>query len=186
MELQEILKKHREYYLKKYLNYTSTIDNAVLELLIDVNSEEPEEIFRLYRYDLATNSEEGPDIKEFNADGYLNHQAVNFTINNKKIILAPISWNGVEISVDNYSDDIENIKKWAIKWIDLEDEKTQDSNNLQGVIHNITKPAKEDNGINFSVDFGSSPVEAALELIDILSNDDKATLIKLNSPWMTE
>jgi hypothetical protein len=88
--------------------------------------------------------------------------------------------------VDNYSDDIENIKKWAIKWIDLEDEKTQDSNNLQGVIHNITKPKKEDNGITFSVDFGSSSIEAALELIDILSNDDKATLIKLNSPWMTE
>ena len=186
MELQEILNKHREYYLEKFSNYVNSIDDPIIELLIEMPYEEPEEIFRLFRYDLATKGKEAPNLKEFNADGYLNHQELNFSVNGKTIILAPIGWNGVDITLDNHSTDISNIVVWATKWLDSKDEKVQDSNKLQGVIHNISKPEKEDDKTTFSVDFGSAPTEAVLELLDILSKDSKATNIKLDSTWMTQ
>lgn len=186
MELKEILNKHRDYYLEKFSNYTNSIDDVIIELLIEMPYEEPEEIFRLFRYDCATKGKEGPNLKEFNADGFLNHKEINFSINGKTIVLAPIGWNGVDISVDNYSSDIIDIVNWATKWLDPQDEKAQDSNNLQGVIHNISKPEKVNEKITFSVDFGSAPTEAVLDLLEILSKDSKASLIKLNSNWLTE
>lgn len=186
MELTELLNKHREYYLSHFIDLLNQSEDGATELLIELKNDEPEELFRLYRYDLVTEKKDGHGITEFNTDGFLNHQDIEFTVENKTIIHSPIVWNGVEISIDDSSNGFENVKRWAYKWLDIANAKSPGSNNLQGVIHSITKPEKLNNWTTFSIDFGSSPIESVIELLEILINDPNITAIKLESTWMTK
>lgn len=186
MKLIELLSKHRNYYLNRFVDLLNKSEIGALELLLEMKNDEPEELFRLYRYDLVTQKTDGYGITEFNTDGFLEHQDINFSVENKTIVLSSIVWNGVEVSVNSSLNKPENIKKWAYEWLDIEDEKTPDLNNLRGVIHSITKPEIENGYTKFSIDFGSAPVECAMELIDILANEPKITEIKFESTWMTK
>ena len=186
MEINELLNKHRDYYLNHFTDLLNQSDDGASELLLEMKNDESEELFRLYRYDLVTKKEDGHGITEFNTDGFLNHEDISYTVGDKTIIHSPIVWNGVEVSINDSSDGFEMVKKWAYKWLDVNDDKAPDSNNLQGVIHSITKPESVNNWTTFSIDFGSSPVESVMELLDILVNDPKTTIIKLESTWMTK
>ncbi len=175
MKLKELLNKHRDYYLNQFIDLLNKSEDGASELLLEMKNDEPEELFRLYRYDLVTQKTDEYGITEFSTDGFLKHQDINFSVENKTIILSSIVWNGVEVSVNDPLNESENIKKWAYKWLDIEDEKTPDLNNLQGVIHSITKPEIENGYTKFSIDFGSAPVECAMELINILVNEPSTT-----------
>ncbi|MEZ4857883.1 MAG: hypothetical protein R2781_03660 [Flavobacteriaceae bacterium] len=172
--------------MNHFIDLLNQSDDGASELLLEMKNDESEELFRLYRYDLVTKKEDGHGITEFNTDGFLNHQDISYTVGNKTIILSPIVWNGVEISINDSFNGFDMVKKWAFKWLDINGDKEADSNNLQGVIHSMTKPESENNWTTFSIDFGSSPVETVMELLDILVNDPKTTIIKLESTWMTK
>jgi hypothetical protein len=185
MEIKELLNSHREYYLEYFFNLITKSEAGESELLIKNNNEEQAELYRLYRYDLVSRESENSKFTEFNTDGFLNHDKIDYFVEDKIIEFSPIVWNGVEISYNDTSTDFDSIEKWAFKWLDINDCNKPDSNNLQQVIHNITK-AELVNGWNtFSVDFGSAPIEAAIELIEIILNLPLTTKIKLESKWIT-
>lgn len=185
MEITELLNKHRDYYLNHFIHLLSQSEDGASELLLEIKNDESEELWRLYRYDLVTKNDDGHGITEFNTDGFLNHQDVSYSVGDKTIILSPIVWNGVEVSIDGSFEVNEKVKEWAYRWLDIKDKNLPDSNNLQGVIHSITKPETINNWTTYSIDLGSSPVESIMELLEVLINDPKTTIIKLESTWMT-
>jgi hypothetical protein len=54
-----------------------------------------------------------------------------------------------------------------LRWLDIDDKLTQDENGLQGVIHSITREDYADGSTLLTVDFGSAPVEALREILDL-------------------
>ena len=185
MELKTILTKHREYYLNHFKKIRDQSESGVNEFLLEIKNDEPEELYRLYRYDLVIKKEDDFSRVEYNSDGFQNHSEIEFDINSKKIILRPIVWNGIEVSIDLIDFKFDGVEEWAFKWLDIEDKKEINKDKFQEVIHNITKPAIEDNWLTFCIDFGTSNIEAAEELIEIILKQENVKEIIFESKWMT-
>ena len=183
MELQDILEKHREYYLNHYNEVTSSIKDSQNEILLKLPAIKSNEVFELYRYDIISGEKESPNIQEINTDGYLNHEELGYSVNNKGIVLSPIVWNGVDFTVDKEYNNFKTLINWAKNWIDSED-KSSDTK-PQGFIHSITEPEVENNNVTFSVDFGTAPIDSLIELLILLSKEKEVNNIKLSSTWMT-
>lgn len=186
MKLKELLDKHRTYYLENFKKLLNQSEEGVSELLIENKSEEPDVLFRLYRYDLVTKTETGHKIVEFNTDGFLNHSKIEYELYEKIIDFHPIVWNGVDFTIEQIGMDFQYISDWAYKWLDINDEFPIDSDKLQGVVHNISKPVVLEDELTFSVDFGTSPIESTMELIEIILKNNSVKRLKLESTWMTE
>jgi len=185
MELNELLSAHREYYINHFNDFLTKSEKGASELLLEIKNEEPEELFRLYRYDLVYTINDEHNIAEFNTDGFLKHDEISYSAGHKTLYILPIAWNGIEIWVDMFSQ-FDSLKNWVNKWIDLNDINEPDENGFLGVIHNITKPTKDKkDNITFSVDLGTAPIESAIELINILLEDKTTSEIRLESKWLT-
>jgi hypothetical protein len=79
----------------------------------------------------------------------------------------PFVWNGCELILDQKPD--VTFDNWARKWIDIDDKKTVGEDSLQHVIHSVTFPEEVNDGWTTSIDFGSAPIEAFKELLEVLS-----------------
>ncbi|NQZ79355.1 MAG: hypothetical protein HRT61_25030 [Ekhidna sp.] len=183
MTIDELLTEHRNYYVNQFTEFQKNFPDGAAELLLELKTDEPEEIYRLYRYDLIQHENGEDKISEFNVDGFLNHQEIVFTIGNKSLVVNPLVWNGVEISCNNTSVDFKPIVEWAHRWID---ESEQTNERLAEKIHNITKPSIESDWLTTSVDFGTAPVKALIELLEILLSDELTTSVRIESKWMTQ
>lgn len=186
MKIDELLEAHRNYYTKKLSRFVKSSTDGATELLLEIKNDEPEELFRLYRYDLVTKQNGEHKITEFNADGFLNHDLIEFHVHGKQIQVSPIAWNGVELSINNEAFNFEPVINWALRWLDLEDINETTEDGLNGTIHNVTRPQEKDGWLTTSIDFGSVSVSAAIELLEIILEDSETTCIKLESTWMTE
>jgi hypothetical protein len=64
--------------------------------------------------------------------------------------------------------DTSPIEKWCTKWLDIDEVGPKNESGLLGAIHSVTPPKKEGGRVSFSVDFGSAPLQAFVELLDTL------------------
>ncbi len=183
MTINELLTEHRNYYVNQFLDFQRKSDGGSTELLIEVNNDEPDEIFRLYRYDLVQDENGDPKISEFNIDGFLNHEEIQFNTQGKKLLISPIVWNGVEVLIGNTSFNFKPIIEWAYIWLDENEDVQQTNEGLTGNLHSITKPEIEFGWLSTSIDFGTAPISALIELI---LSDNSTICVKLQSKWMTE
>lgn len=182
-QILDIAASVRSHYLEKLVasfeNFRALHSLSALEVLFELQRECAYP-FRLYRVDMASNTEDGPKLQEVNPEGYLNFSAITETISETlQVTLNPIAWHGVDFDCDKVltATDLEG---WAMRWLDVEDEHLQDIVGLQGVIHSVTAPEVQASRTEFSVDFGSAPVEALKELLYLLSAIG-ATSVKIRS-----
>jgi hypothetical protein len=61
------------------------------------------------------------------------------------------------------------LEPWQRKWMNPERDGSQDEDGLSGVVHYLGKPIAEGGGHLFQIDFGSAPIEALLELVEVLA-----------------
>lgn len=172
-QLLAIVDQVREHYVSAYLEllraFRAAHSPAGPEVLLEI-PRETSYPFRLYRVDMASNSDAGLKIEEVNLSAHLAFQeVVAYSVNDARISLQPIAWNAVEFQVRSEFDRAA-LDAWALQWLDVDDEREQDLNGLQGVIHSISKPEVRGEVFEFSVDFGSAPVEAFGSLIALLSS----------------
>jgi len=90
--------------------------------------------------------------------------------NKLKIEIHSVSWDYMAFHLPpvNMQNSWEGLRRWFLRWFDFEDEKTADSNGLYGVVHFISDPEVEAEGVSLRVDFGSAPIDALGELFDEL------------------
>lgn len=185
MEIEELLDKHRKHYIK---NFAEAIQEypGVKEVLFDQKTEEPNELYRLYRFDsIERKVDDNFKVIEFNHDTFLDHPTIHFDLNNVKIELNPIMWNGVEIEIENFNGKMDEVHDWIKKWIDIDSLKENKTNNpLLGVIHNFQRPQNLDKFTNFAIDLGSAETEALTELLQIITQKNP-TKIRIHSEWFT-
>lgn len=159
--------------------FQSTNSPSALEVLLELQREEAYP-FRLYRADMVSNVEGRSEIQEVNPDSYLNFEPFTASASsNLQITLHPIAWYGAEFKC-NANSFTSELEVWALRWLDVEDTHEVDANGLQGVIHSVTAPSSDGTFCEFSVDFGSAPVEALAELFAVLASAG-ATEVEVSS-----
>lgn len=100
-----------------------------------------------------------------------------------RVTLAPFIWDYCQVFVPdipaNFS--FEPIKQWFLRWFDADDANTADENGLYGVVHYLSEPDYKEEGVSFTVDFGSAPVDALEDLFEALAAAG-ATIARISSP----
>jgi len=178
-----LAEKIREHYLDCYVTslkeFQSMHSPSAPEVLFELQRECAYP-FRLYRADMASNAGGKSKMQEVNPASHLSFEPFTVTVSpNLEVKLHPIAWNGVDFRI-NASPSWTSLEAWALRWLDVEDKHEQDANGLQGVIHSVTAPKAGGGQSEFSVDFGSAPILAMQELLNVLS-DLGATVVEVKS-----
>jgi len=186
MELTEIVTKHQKQYFDFFSKASKACEGAK-EILVDRKNDDPEEIYRLYRFDcINKNNNSGYEIIEYNNDSYLNHAPITFLLHELKVIINPFFWNGAEIEVWGMDKDMHSIIKWAEKWIDVNDTKSIPKNGIfSGLIHSILRPEISRDKVILSIDFGTSEITSFMQLMDILESNG-ANKVVIHSKTLIE
>ncbi len=181
--MTSVFKPIRDYYLECYrlsiIKAQRELERVVPELLLEPNgSTETEQLFKLIRVDIIGMRGDRHVIKEVVLgpselpDGLLGYSC--------PIALSPSAWHGIELYVAAPRVPEPQLIAWAETWLDPEDLRTPDDTGLQGVIHNIRRPEAVEGGYRLSIDFGSSPLTALHELLELVCAGG-ATRIDLGS-----
>ena len=169
----DVLTEVRAHYLQRFVRsldeYRAHHVPAASELLIELNREGTL-AYKLYRLDMGSNASGEFKVQEVNPSTHLSFAPFKEQLGNVTISLSPVAWNGIELTTQIDAFDPQMLEAWVLKWLDVDDHNTQDSNGLQGVIHSVTEPKFEDGKLYISVDFGSAPVASFTELISLLGN----------------
>jgi hypothetical protein len=168
MDFREIIKGQRETYLKQLTKFYSGRTTGAKEILLELNGDEKERIFKLYRLDYFEQVDGQPKPTELAAATYLHHEPINYKFGQLDVELNPFYWHGCDFVLDSGWMDIEWLKTWTRKWIDEDDKNPTDSNGFSGVIHSVTRPTNKKNGLTFSVDFGTATENSLIELVQII------------------
>lgn len=140
MDFIDIIKRQRELYLKQLNEFYSTRSQGAREIHLEFNNEETERIFKLYRLDHFEQVEGVNKPTELAANRYLYFEKTAFILDSLSIELNPFYWHACDFVFDEELADINWLKLWATKWIDVEGKNPFDSNGYSGVIHNVIRP----------------------------------------------
>jgi len=172
MELKEIIQKQRETYLRQLAEFYNSRTIGAKEILLELNGEEKERTFKLYRLDYYEQVDGQSKPTELAPDTYLSHSPVNFSLGPLDIELNPFYWHGCEFVLDKEITDIDWLINWIKKWIDEEDKNPTDGNGFSSVIHNVTRPTNKGNDFKFSVDFGTATEDCFMNLIEEIEKQE--------------
>jgi len=137
--------------------------------------------FRLFRADMASNVNGEANIQEVNLNSHLSFETfVEESVFGLTVEVQPMHWNDVEVYA-NAQIESTAFEEWALKWLDLEDKHATSADGLQSVIHSITFHEQEIGCSRVTVDWGSAPLEAIEELLQLLSAKG-ATIARLSTP----
>jgi len=187
MTIDELLTKERNQYIANFqLGFDQNkTDKSAIEIMLqiraDQNRNQPE-IHQLNRYDMVTVNAQGKyDLTEFNLpkDSIFKFDKQVYNINKVKVEISPFVWNGCEFKLDKKPNDAYII--WARKWIDIDDTKKPTTDGFQNVIHSVTFPQEVSGEWTMSIDFGSAPIEAFKELLDIFTKQQTIKKIEIHS-----
>jgi hypothetical protein len=158
--------------------FTQLAAEVMLEL---PRPEEPELVYRIYRMDIIGQTTGGPKLIEINVDR-VSPVVTSLEGFGIPIGLQPATWNGLEFVVDGGLPAESGLLPWIAKWLDVDDERYQEHADFQYVIHSCLRPTVTASGYWTSVDFGSAPVEAVGEFIQILARNARSIQIGSGFP----
>jgi hypothetical protein len=185
-DLLAVAEQVRKHYLNALLasfkEYKKSRQPSSLEVMFELQRETPLP-FRLYRADMASNTNGEPGVQEVNTITHLSFEPFSVEFNfGLSVEVHPMHWNDVEVHA-NAQIEAAAFEEWALKWLDLEDEHATDMEGLQGVIHAITIQESEVGSSRVALDWGSAPMAAMEELLQLL-HAKGATTARLSTPGL--
>ena len=178
--VMQVLDAEREQYLSVYLRGIADAKTehelAVPEVKVEMSDEKLPKGYRYYTVDIFCRDGEKAGPVEVNLKAAESFEPINENWQGLDVTLHPFVWNGLEFRVDGDLSDDATLVRWMMKWMDIEDKKTKDENLLSGIVHNVTPPERTKNGWSFSVDFGSAPLDAFVELIEVIRTAGAKTM----------
>jgi hypothetical protein len=171
----------RAHYMPRFeralSDHRQELTRVVAEVMLELpRPSEPELLHRIYRVDILGQAPDGSKAIEVNVD-QLSPRRASLEGFGIPVSLHPAVWNGLEFEVDGDPPPEAGLLAWIAKWIDIDDERYDEGADFQGVIHNCFRPSRSEAGYRISVDFGSAPIEAVHELIDLLAPTARAMRI---------
>jgi hypothetical protein len=163
--------RYISFFRKGIRQRKETHPTATPELLLlpDGNEDIPE-LYRLYRMDLIwKNEQEQHKMNEFNLDPLPDLPAMlEGTVGNMNVVVYPVIWNAVEFRFEKFDGDWSELDRWYQKWLNTDDTNFRDVDGLSGVVHHAARPDIDGDLAIIPVDFGSAPVNAVMELLQVL------------------
>jgi hypothetical protein len=183
MNLHELIDLHRAHYLDHFVSCIAADRADWTEVLLTMDRPAPDELYKLYRADALReiNTDEGLQIVEIQHREPLPHAPWRKMKGESILEVRPFHWNRciVEVLADRI--DRAALIAWGTHWIDLEDLKQPDAERLKGVIHFLSPPSYPGGKLTFLVDFGTAPVKAVTELVQVLTIGSKSYHITLGA-----
>lgn len=172
-DLQRYITNIRNHYLNIYLDAITAFkqhEQTEVEALANVPGIEGQpEIFRWRRFDLVNQAAQPPQIANFNPETHVNFEPKSLSWQKKmKVRFEPVAWNDVGFECTGLNLNKSQLAQWAERWMDPKNTRPVDNHGLGGRIHALTFPNKKVNRLEFFVDFGSAPVQAFQELLQVL------------------
>lgn len=179
MNLIQLLDLHRAHYIDHFVESLVKMGDGPTEVMLELDNKAPDELHRMYRVDYLRKHGEGYRIVEFSIDAPFQHDVYTERRGEVIIEVKPFMWNHcvVEVLTERY--DRAAVIAWGTHWIDEEDLRPKDEDGLQGVIHNISPAGYPLGKLTFYVDFGTAPVKAVTELIQVLTIGVKSAKVTL-------
>src|SRR5262249_2145724 len=143
-------------------------DAGVPEVKGEATEENPRKPYRYYTLDIFCRRGEKSCPIEVNLAAANAMTPVRENWQGLDVTLHPFVWNGLEFRLDGDLADDARLVAWMDKWMDIAEKKPKDKNHLSQIAHNVTQPEKRRAGWSFSVDFGSAPLDAFVELIEVV------------------
>jgi hypothetical protein len=176
--MKRIRKLYLDRFKQSFESYrTEKGESAFSEITLLIGKpNEHDDFFRTYVFDAISKNKDGSiNIVEFNIDpeeGFYD----------KATVSASLCWNAIEFRcyADQFS--VPQLIEWGRSWMDDSKPKQGPQDGLTGVIHSVTAPGTHDKFTSFSVDFGSAPIAALDELVQLLGEQ----LIEIGSFAMTK
>jgi hypothetical protein len=142
-------------------------ERVVAELLIEPGGNSDTLVRRLLRVDVIWGDVAAPHIIAVQDTPVATDQAALVAPGPPPLEVFPFVWNACEFiwpSPVAFGQEFEN---WYERWMDLPECRSEDDDGLSGVVHSVTSPGARAGGWGIEVDFGSAPVEAMLELVQL-------------------
>lgn len=162
----EVRQRYLQVYRARLSKFLEEHHPAAGELLIELQRDAALP-YRLYRADMVTSEGGQVAVHELVTDTFL--QFTPFGVEMADHVTAavhPFLWSEVELHANTVLLP-EPVESWALRWLDLDDAHPQDEDGLQGVIHSVLRDDGADGSTLITVDFGSAPVDALKELIEL-------------------
>ena len=170
--IMQTLDAGREVYLSAYRQALSKAaqahDAALPEVKVEATEEKLRKPYRYYTLDIFCRRGEKTCPVEVNLASADAMAPVRENWQGLDVTLHPFVWNGLEFRLDGDFADDAALVAWMDKWMDIAEKKPKDGNRLSQIVHNVTQPQRTQAGWSFSVDFGSAPLDAFVELIDVV------------------
>jgi hypothetical protein len=169
--LRRVLAEARDQYLHHYRavihRAKANRPQAVPELLIELNAADSGLVNRLTRVDVIWGGAAQPSIIEANVDPPAKVECIYSAVGPPVVRAFSLVWNACEILCPEPIVLSSEFDRWFVRWLDLDDAKAPDAEGLAGVIHSVTKPGRVGDKWGFSIDLGSAPADAVLELLEL-------------------
>ncbi|MES2787684.1 MAG: hypothetical protein V4684_19615 [Pseudomonadota bacterium] len=180
MTLREIFENERKRYVELLLATKAELlqqsPATSSEVLISINNEAIPYPYRYLRIDILSKAADGavrPYYVTPAPDGSAEPRGYN--MGSFEMQVYPFTWNAVNIKFDQPLKSPELLEAWATRWLDIKD--THASAALAQAIHSLGRIEPQDDWRLFTVDFGSAPVIALTELIDLLATEGARRII---------
>lgn len=170
MELERHLQVARDAYLRFFREKLEEMKLAhpdcVAELLVEPNGAANPRPFSLVRLDAIHGPTSAPQVSRIAFSCDAGRPRVSLQHSGVAVELGGVSWEEVSISFEAAQFDLSRLGGWLSRSIDEADEGRADEPGLLGVIHSISWDSSPNGRWKISIDFGSAPVNCALEFIE--------------------
>ena len=148
---------------------------CVAELLVQPNGAQNPPPFSLLRVDAMYGSASSPSAVRIAFPVNPISQVAEFEHSGVRVHLGALSWENASVSFDASRFEIAHLGGWLSKWIDDAEVRVTDELGLAGVLHSIAWNSSGGGIWEIIIDFGSAPVECAVELIETLAQHGVST-----------
>ena len=168
----EILDAERQNYhavfVRAICEARAQHDEAVAEVKVETTKKKLRKPYRYYALDIFCRRGDKSGPREVNLAAASTFPRITENWQDLEVTLHPFVWNGLEFRLDGDLADEAALLAWMDKWMDIPERRPKDENRLSQIVHNVTQPERTQSGWSFSVDFGSAPLDAFVELIDVV------------------
>jgi hypothetical protein len=157
--MQDVRARYIAAFKKGLAELQATRPQVHPEVRIEINMQTTHELYRLIVVDALERASDG-SVKavKFITDPQLaSYPELNLE--------SPLVWHDITFTCLPFGFPEARLLEWGNRWIHDESPVLGAQDGLTGIIHSVTQPSMASGAVEFSVDFGSAPLEAFEELL---------------------
>lgn len=180
--------RYTDYFFDAVARAKSDNPDVVSEFLIPLSDDSIPYPYRHFRADLMGEDEEDntravelwqdPPTEDHDPES----RAYAFDLGIVKIEIHPFTWCSVQIGFDHALSDEAVLGDFLDQWFDPEDRAYHRGEPLSGAIHSATRVETLGSVSSLTIDFGTAPTDALIELLETLAADGATHLIIASQP----